>query len=41
MSTHAAAGVPRGHQVKVKTWYDAATLYNSLREQGLIVRVRA
>ena len=40
-STSAVAGVPLGHQVKVKSWHDAATLYNSLLSKGLIIRVRA
>jgi len=40
LSTRAVVGVPGGHQVKVKSWYDAATLYNSLWDQGLIIRVR-
>lgn len=40
MSTRAVVGVPGGHQIKVKSWYDAATLYNSLWDQGLITRVR-
>jgi len=40
LSTHAISGIPRGHQVEVNTWYDAATLYNSLLDQGLITRVR-
>lgn len=41
LSTRAVSGVPHGHQVKTNTWYDAATLYNSLWDQGLISRVRA
>jgi len=40
LSTRAVVGVPGGHQVKVKSWYDAATLYNTLWDQGLIIRVR-
>jgi hypothetical protein len=40
LSTRAISGVPHGHQVKVKTWYDAATLYNSLLDKGLVTRVR-
>jgi len=40
LSTRAVVGVPGGHQVKVKSWYDAAILYNSLWDQGQIVRVR-
>ena len=39
LSTHAIAGVPDGHRVKLDTWCDAANLYNTLLEQGLIVRV--
>ena len=40
LSTRAVVGVPGGHQVKVKSWYDAAMLYNSLWDQGLIIRLR-
>jgi len=39
-STRAITGIPHGHQVKVKTWYDAVKLYNSLRNKGFIVRVQ-
>ena len=39
LSTQAIAGVPDGHRVKLNTWCDAANLYNTLLEQGLIVRV--
>lgn len=38
-STRAATGVPGGHQLKMKTWYEAATHYNSLYEQDRIRRV--
>ena len=41
LSTHAVAGVPGGHQVQVKSWHEAAMLYNSLLDKGLIIRVRA
>jgi len=40
-STRAVNGVAGGHQVKVKTWYEAAILYNGLYHKGGIVRVRA
>lgn len=40
LSTNAISGVPHGHQVKVNTWHDAAVLYNSLWEKGVITRVR-
>jgi hypothetical protein len=40
LSTGAIVGVPGGHQIGVKAWYDAAMLYNSLWDQGLIKRVR-
>lgn len=40
LSTGSITGVPHGHQVKVKTWYEAATLYNSLWDKGLVARVR-
>ena len=41
LSTSVVAGVPLGHQVEVKSWHDAATLYNSLLSKGLIICVRA
>ena len=39
LSTRAVRGVAHGHQVKVKTWYDAASRYNSLWDKGLVIRV--
>jgi len=39
-SARAISGIFSGHRVAVQTWYEAATLYNSLWEQGLIIRVR-
>ena len=40
LSTGSITGVPHGHQVKVKTWYEAVTLYNSLWDKGLVARVQ-
>jgi len=40
LSTRAVQGVAHGHQMKVKTWYEAATHYNSLWDRGVITRVR-
>jgi len=40
-STRATIGVVRGHRVEVKTWVEAAALYNELYHKGDIVRVRA
>jgi len=39
-STRAVVGVTGGHQIKAKTWHEAATLYNTLYHKGSIVRVR-
>ena len=39
-SNRAIAGVIGGHKVRVKSWYDAATLYNELYHKGDIIRVR-
>lgn len=41
LSTRAVTGVPGGHQIGEKSWYDAAMLYNTLWEQDLIKRVRS
>jgi len=40
-STRAISGIPHGHQVRVKTWYDAAKLYNSLWDKGFIERAQS
>lgn len=39
LSARAIDGVTNGRRVKVKTWYEAATLYNSLWNECLIYRV--
>jgi len=39
-SDRAVAGVTGGHQIRVKSWFEAATLYNEFYNQGNIVRVR-
>ena len=41
LSTRAISGVPGGHQLAEKSWFSAATLYNSLWDGGYIKRVRA
>ena len=40
LSTNAVTGVRGGHQTRIKSWHDAAVMYNSLWHKGLIVRVR-
>jgi hypothetical protein len=40
-SSRAVAGVARGHQARVKTWYEAVMLYNGLHSEGNIHRVPA
>lgn len=41
LSARAVVGVPGGRRIKVKTWYEAASIYNSLLDEGIISRVRA
>lgn len=40
-SDRAVAGVAGGHQTRVKSWSEAAALYNMLRQQGNIACVSA
>lgn len=35
----AVAGVVGGHQIRVKSWFEAVSLYNLLYRQGNIIRV--
>lgn len=39
-ANRAVAGVIGGHQFRVKSWQDAAALYNDLHLNGDIIRVR-
>jgi len=38
-STRAITGIARAYQVRVKTWSEAAILYNELYHKGDIIRV--
>ena len=38
-STRAVTGVSRAYQVRVKTWLEAALLYNELYDKGDVTRV--
>jgi hypothetical protein len=35
----AVSGVAGGHYIRMESWFEAATFYNKLYQQGKIIRV--